>query len=213
VTIPSFEEWKKRIRQTEETDDTPRPKRKSTRGAANQGRQTIDSVDGGFSDDVGSVFDSSDPNGPVSTSENTYEEGEYIAPQKQQQRRSSNKKHFAQVPLKSLKERFNYAWTICAATVRDVNKEARGAQSILFESKDQYLLNKCSADKFVIINLCEEILIDTIVLANFEFFSSTFKDFRVYVANTYPTKDWQLLGQWQAKNTRDLQVRHFLYDG
>ncbi|SAM09125.1 hypothetical protein [Absidia glauca] len=206
VTIPSFEEWKKRIRQTEETDDTPRPKRKSTRGAANQGRETIDSVDGGFSDDVGSVFDSSDPNGPVSTSENTYEEGEYIAPQKQQQRRSSNKKHFAQVPLKSLKERFNYAWTICAATVRDVNKEARGAQSILFESKDQYLLNKCSADKFVIINLCEEILIDTIVLANFEFFSSTFKDFRVYVANTYPTKDWQLLGQWQAKNTRDLQV-------
>jgi hypothetical protein len=80
----------------------------------------------------------------------------------------------------------------------------------LFESKDQYLLNKCSADKFVIINLCEEILIDTIVLANFEFFSSTFKDFRVYVANTYPTKDWQLLGQWQAKNTRDLQVRRFL---
>ncbi|CAO3587385.1 unnamed protein product [Absidia cylindrospora] len=120
--------------------------------------------------------------------------------------KKSNKKHFAQVPLKSLKERFNYAWTICAATVRDVNKEARGAQSILFESKDQYLLNKCSADKFVIINLCEEILIDTIVLANFEFFSSTFKDFRVYVANTYPTKEWQLLGQWQARNTRDLQV-------
>ncbi|KAI8342865.1 hypothetical protein BC941DRAFT_413270 [Chlamydoabsidia padenii] len=204
VTIPSFEEWKKRIRQNEEKDDNRKPKRKSTRGAANQGRETIDSVDGGFSDDVGSVFDSSDPNGPVSTAENTYEEGEYIAPQKQQ--RQANKKHFAQVPIKSLKERFNYAWTICAATVRDVNKEARGAQSILFESKDQYLLNKCAADKFVIINLCEEILIDTIVLANFEFFSSTFKDFRVYVANTYPTNDWQLLGQWQAKNTRDLQV-------
>ncbi|KAI8081521.1 UNC-like C-terminal-domain-containing protein [Halteromyces radiatus] len=208
VTIPSFEEWKKQIRHSEETNDNnKKPKRKSTRGAPNRGQEMIDSVDGGFSDDVGSVFDNGDPNGPVSTAENTYEEGEYIAPQKRQQdQQQSNKKQFAKVPLKSLKERFNYAWTICAATVRDVNKEARGAQSILFESKDQYLLNKCSADKFVIINLCEEILIDTIVLANFEFFSSTFKDFRVYVSNTYPTKDWQLLGQWQARNTRDLQV-------
>ncbi|KAI8889760.1 hypothetical protein K501DRAFT_170253 [Backusella circina FSU 941] len=108
--------------------------------------------------------------------------------------------------IKSLKERFNYASNDCAATVRKANKEGKGANSILYESKDQYMINKCNADKFVIINLCEPIRVDTIVMANFEFFSSTFKDFRVYVADRYPSNDWQLLGQWQARNTRDLQV-------
>ncbi|KAI9276519.1 UNC-like C-terminal-domain-containing protein [Sporodiniella umbellata] len=103
-------------------------------------------------------------------------------------------------------KRFNYASVDCAATVRKSNKEAKGMQSILIESKDQYLLNRCSSDKFVIINLCEQIRVDTIVMANFEFFSSTFRDFKVYGAAKYPTEDWSLLGQWQAKNTRDLQV-------
>ncbi|ORX61698.1 hypothetical protein DM01DRAFT_1332288 [Hesseltinella vesiculosa] len=193
VPFPSFEEWK--IKQQEKAGDhgeqqMRKPKRKPSPGS-HLGRQTIDSVDGDFSDDRR-------PN-------NTYDEDEYIAPQPS---KGKNDNRLARVPLKPLKERFNYAWTICAATVRDVNKEARGAQSILYESKDQYLLNRCSADKFVVIHLCDEILIDTIVLANYEFFSSTFKDFRVYVANTYPTTDWKLLGQWQAHNARDLQIFH-----
>ncbi|CAO3618595.1 unnamed protein product [Cunninghamella echinulata] len=188
-------------------------KRKSNRNPNHQGRQIIDSLDGDFSDDVGSVFENTNNNnnnnnnGGINTNTgNNYEEGEYINPQKQQQQQKQQQHNFAKIPLKSLKNRFNYAAQICAASVRDVNKEARGSQSILYESKDQYLLNKCHANKFVVINLCEEILIDTIVLANFEFFSSTFKDFRVYVANNYPTNDWKLLGQWKARNTRDLQV-------
>ncbi|KAI8582459.1 hypothetical protein K450DRAFT_227267 [Umbelopsis ramanniana AG] len=109
-------------------------------------------------------------------------------------------------PLKKLKELYNYASIDCAATVLQANKGAKNPQSILYESKDQYMLNKCSSDKFVIIDLCESILIDKFVLANYEFFSSTFKDFRVYVADRYPPKEWRLLGQWQARNTRDLQI-------
>ncbi|RUO97002.1 UNC-like C-terminal-domain-containing protein, partial [Jimgerdemannia flammicorona] len=114
--------------------------------------------------------------------------------------------------LKKLKEKYNYASIDCAATVLSVNKEARGATSILYESKDQYMLNECSAKRFVIVNLCEFILIDTLVMANYEFFSSTFKDFRVWVADVYPPeeqippKKWELLGQWRARNTRDVQI-------
>ncbi|KAJ1935507.1 hypothetical protein GGF37_005969, partial [Kickxella alabastrina] len=74
---------------------------------------------------------------------------------------------------------------------------------------DQYMLNECSAqNKFVIVELCDDILIDTLVMGNYEFFSSTFKDTMVYVSDRYPPKNntWTLLGHFQARNTRDAQV-------
>ncbi|KAI9144786.1 UNC-like C-terminal-domain-containing protein [Paraphysoderma sedebokerense] len=106
------------------------------------------------------------------------------------------------------KDRFNYASFDCAATVMAANTEAKGATAILMESKDQYMLNICSANKYVIVELCDEILVDTVALANYEFFASTFKDFRVYVSDRYPPKGdgWKLLGEFHGKNTRDLQV-------
>jgi hypothetical protein len=181
----SFEEWQQRI------DTRQRP-----RSPKVVGQQVIDSIDGGLSDDLGAMFENimshQKPN-------NVYEKQQYISP-------IGNKPKKQEDNLKYLKERFNYASVDCAATVRKANKEAKGAQSILFESKDQYLLNRCLANKFVIINLCEQIRVDTIVMANFEFFSSTFKDFKVYGSAKYPSDDWWLLGQWQARNTRDLQV-------
>ncbi|GAN11072.1 conserved hypothetical protein [Mucor ambiguus] len=216
--LVSFEEWQKKIAQIE-SDKERRHKRKTLEdegdGSPNKKQQMVDSIDGGFADDFGSMFE--DLLGGVGGKDkkpNVYAEGEYIAPsQSGADSKNKKKQQFADVRMKSLKERFNYASTDCAATVRKVNKQAKGAQSILYESKDQYLLNKCSADKFVIINLCEEIVVDTIVMANFEFFSSTFKDFRVYASSKYPTKEWRLLGQWQARNTRDLQVFKVPYSG
>ncbi|KAI8049325.1 UNC-like C-terminal-domain-containing protein [Thamnidium elegans] len=204
--LVSFEEWQKKVLQENEKDR--RHKRKTTEKKTPPSlkkQQMVDSIDGGFSDDFGSMLE--ELIGKKEKKPNVYDEGEYIAPS-QSGDINTNKKvqQFASVRMKSLKERFNYASTDCAATVRKSNKEAKGAQSILYESKDQYLLNRCSADKFVIINLCEQIVVDTIVMANFEFFSSTFKDFRVYASSKYPTQDWRLLGQWQARNTRDLQV-------
>ncbi|KAI8641175.1 UNC-like C-terminal-domain-containing protein [Parasitella parasitica] len=209
--LVSFEEWQKKIAQIE-NDKERRHKRKTLEeeeGSMNKRQQMVDSIDGGFADDFGSMFEDllGGVGGKDKKKPNVYAEGEYIAPsQSGSESKSKKKQQFADVRMKSLKERFNYASTDCAATVRKVNKQAKGAQSILYESKDQYLLNKCSADKFVIINLCEQIVVDTIVMANFEFFSSTFKDFRVYASSKYPSKDWRLLGQWQARNTRDLQV-------
>ncbi|KAL9546876.1 hypothetical protein MBANPS3_006439 [Mucor bainieri] len=217
--LVSFEEWQKKIAQIE-SDKERRHKRKTLEdegdGSPNKKQQMVDSIDGGFADDFGSMFEDllGGVGGKDKKKPNVYAEGEYIAPsQSGSDSKNKKKQQFADVRMKSLKERFNYASTDCAATVRKVNKQAKGAQSILYESKDQYLLNKCSADKFVIINLCEEIVVDTIVMANFEFFSSTFKDFRVYASSKYPTNEWRLLGQWQARNTRDLQVFKVPYSG
>lgn len=110
---------------------------------------------------------------------------------------------------KTSKERFNYASFDCAAAVLKSNPEAKGSSAILDENRDRYMLNKCGAsNKFVIIEMCEDILVDTVVLANFEFFSSTFKEFRISVTDRYPIQErgWKTLGTFQGNNTRTLQV-------
>src|SRR5271170_5963508 len=110
---------------------------------------------------------------------------------------------------KTSKERFNYASFDCAAAVLKSNPEAKGSSSILDENRDRYMLNKCGAsNKFVIVEMCEDILVDTVVLANFEFFSSTFKEFRISVTDRYPINErgWKSLGTFVANNTRAIQV-------
>jgi hypothetical protein len=110
---------------------------------------------------------------------------------------------------KTCKERTNYASFDCAATALKSNKECKSASAILVENKDSYLLNKCSAEnKFIIIELCDDILVDTVVLANYEFFSSSFRHFRVSVSDRYPVKieKWKDLGTYEARNTREIQA-------
>ncbi|MCJ1283013.1 hypothetical protein MMC26_002340 [Xylographa opegraphella] len=107
------------------------------------------------------------------------------------------------------KERFNYASFDCAATVLKTNPECKGSTSVLVENKDSYMLNLCSAkNKYFIVELCNDILIDTVVLGNFEFFSSTFRTFRVSVSDRYPVKmeKWRELGTFEARNSRDVQA-------
>ena len=110
---------------------------------------------------------------------------------------------------KTCKERSNYASFDCAATVLKTNPECKSATSVLVESKDSYMLNVCSAqNKFFIVELCDDILVDTIVLANFEYFSSMFRTFRVSVSDRYPVKmdKWKELGVFEARNSRAIQA-------
>jgi len=109
---------------------------------------------------------------------------------------------------KTCKERFNYASFDCAATVLKTNPKARSTSSILVENKDSYMLNECSIqNKYLIVELCDDILVDTVVLANFEFFSSIFRHFRVSVSDRYPVKldRWKVLGTFEGRNTREIQ--------
>ncbi|THY35071.1 hypothetical protein D6D01_01607 [Aureobasidium pullulans] len=110
---------------------------------------------------------------------------------------------------KTCKERSNYASFDCAATVLKSNAESKSAHAVLIENKDSYMLNICSSsNKFLIVELCNDILIDTIVLANYEFFSSIFRNFRVSVSDRYPVKPdrWRELGVFEARNTRSVQA-------
>lgn len=113
-------------------------------------------------------------------------------------------------PLCLLKDRTNYALADCAAKVHRSSPQSKGASSILSEKKDRYMLTPCSAgQKFVELELCDEIRIDTIVLGNYEFFSSMFKLFSIKVSMHYPGRpdEWQDLGVFRARNARGVQVR------
>lgn len=108
------------------------------------------------------------------------------------------------------KDPFNYASFDCGALILASNPEAKEVSAILVNSKDRYMLNRCGTrQKWFEIEFCEEILVESISLANYELFSSTFREFKVFVNNRYPaspTHPWQLLGTFTSKNVRGKQV-------
>lgn len=102
---------------------------------------------------------------------------------------------------------YNYASASKGAKVLASNKEAKGASNILTRNKDKYLRNPCSSEeKFVVIELSEETLVDTIELANFEHHSSNLKDFELHGSLVYPTDVfWDFLGNFTASNVKQAQ--------
>ncbi|KAI0698141.1 UNC-like C-terminal-domain-containing protein [Cytidiella melzeri] len=107
-----------------------------------------------------------------------------------------------------LTDRFNYASTDCSARVHTTHKSAKSPSSILSSKRDRYMLSPCNEEKqYVVVELCDDIRIDTVQLANYEFFSGVFKDFTVSVAKTY-TEGWVVAGTYRAKNTRGVQSFH-----
>ncbi|KAI1847780.1 hypothetical protein JX266_006275 [Neoarthrinium moseri] len=109
---------------------------------------------------------------------------------------------------KTCKERFSYSSFDAGATVLKTSHGAKNSKAILVENKDSYMLMECGTEnKFFIVELSDDILVDTVVLANFEFFSSMVRQFRVSVSDRYPVKldKWNILGEYQARNSRDIQ--------
>ncbi|PHH69688.1 hypothetical protein CDD80_6562 [Ophiocordyceps camponoti-rufipedis] len=109
---------------------------------------------------------------------------------------------------KTCKERFSYASFDAGATVLKSAAGAKNARAILVENKDSYMLLECAVPlKYVIVELSDDILVDTVVVANFEFFSSMIRHFRVSVSDRYPVKvdKWRELGVFEARNSRDIQ--------
>ncbi|XP_062026254.1 SUN domain-containing protein 5 [Rosa rugosa] len=102
---------------------------------------------------------------------------------------------------------YNYASESKGAKVVSHNKEAKGASNILGKDHDKYLRNPCSVEgKFVIIELAEETLVDAVKIANFEHYSSNFKEFKLSGSLSYPTEAWSPLGSFVAANSKHAQT-------
>ncbi|KAJ4916440.1 Galactose-binding protein [Raphanus sativus] len=101
---------------------------------------------------------------------------------------------------------YNYASASKGAKVLSSNKEAKGATSILSRDSDKYLRNPCSAEgKYVVIELSEETLVNTIKIANFEHYSSNLKEFELQGTLVYPTDTWVHMGNFTAANVKQEQ--------
>ncbi|KAL0393693.1 UNVERIFIED_CONTAM: SUN domain-containing protein 5 [Sesamum latifolium] len=101
---------------------------------------------------------------------------------------------------------YNYASAAKGAKVVDHNKEAKGTSNILGKDHDKYLRNPCSVGgKYFIIELVDETLVDAVKIANFEHYSSNFKDFELYGTLVYPTETWNKLGSFVAANIKQTQ--------
>lgn len=102
---------------------------------------------------------------------------------------------------------YNYASASKGAKVVAHNKEAKGASNILGKDHDKYLRNPCSVGgKFVVIELAEETLVDAVKIANFEYYSSNFKEFELSGSSSYPTETWTPLGKFVAANVKHAQT-------
>lgn len=99
----------------------------------------------------------------------------------------------------------NYASVDCGAKVILANSEAHNTWAILVGSRDEYILNPCNSRLWFVVELCEAIQLKKIDLANYELFSSSPEDFTVSVSDRFPTRDWSIVGQFTAKNERDVQ--------
>ncbi|KAF9068596.1 UNC-like C-terminal-domain-containing protein [Rhodocollybia butyracea] len=184
----SFEEWKEKQALAKSSDKDKDPLSSSTPNLAQQnaGRDSTSSPG------VDNMSSNSDILDLVSESDS-------LSPEKVSP-------HF-QIPLT---DRFNYASTDCSARVHLAHRSAKSPASILSSKRDRYMLSPCNSgkeDQFVVVELCEDIRIDTVQLANFEFFSGVFKDFTVSVAKTYK-EDFVSAGTYKAKNVRGVQSFH-----
>ena len=71
------------------------------------------------------------------------------------------------------------------------------------------MLSPCGdRPQFIVVELCDDIWIDTVQLANYEFFSGVFKDFTVSVAKQYEVESsgWTVAGTYTGKNVRGVQA-------
>lgn len=102
---------------------------------------------------------------------------------------------------------YNYASAMKGAKVVEHNKEAKGASNVLGKDHDKYLRNPCSvSNKYVVIELAEETLVDTVRVANFEHYSSNLKEFSLSGSLHYPTEKWTPAGSFVAANVKQIQT-------
>ena len=99
----------------------------------------------------------------------------------------------------------NYASPDCGAKVLASSPEAQSTSSVLTD-KDEYLLSPCTDRIWFVVELCDSVQAQRVELANFELFSSPLKTVSISVSNRFPTRDWTVAGQFEAKSERDVQV-------
>ncbi|KUJ19793.1 uncharacterized protein LY89DRAFT_611633, partial [Mollisia scopiformis] len=209
----SFEEWKKQTLEKAGQANANIGTKKSgdvKKRDSESFQNNLDSL--GDEGEIDLDFSSFRTGGKGDEKSQTEDAGETGAGQESQKVEGNGRKkdhHRSNDAGKTCKERFSYASFDAGATILKTHPGAKNSKAVLIENKDSYMLSECSAEnKFIIIELSEDIWIDTVVLANYEFFSSQIRTFRVSVSDRYPVKidKWKDVGTYEARNSREIQA-------
>jgi len=102
----------------------------------------------------------------------------------------------------------NFASPDCSAKIVGANPGSQGSGNVISTSRDEYFLNKCSDKAWFVVELCESIKAVKVQIANFELYSSSPNEFKVYVGNVFPAreKDWIEFGTFSYEDERSVQT-------
>eukprot|EP00854_Cymbomonas_tetramitiformis_P026505 gene26505-32522_t len=109
----------------------------------------------------------------------------------------------------------NYAASSNGAKTISANPEGKHASAILSENPDTYYISPCAANRWTVVELSEEAMVTTVVLANYEFYSSSTACEKQVGATSVLTgleglrvvvdTSWVWLGKFEADNVRTPQ--------
>ncbi|XP_041368642.1 SUN domain-containing ossification factor-like [Gigantopelta aegis] len=103
------------------------------------------------------------------------------------------------------KLRVDYASKNCGAKIIATNPEAENVQGVLSSSRDEYIINPCSAKKWFVLELCEPVQVKSVEIASLELFSSQPRAFTVLVSDRNPAKEWRQVGSFEATEDKSAQ--------
>lgn len=100
--------------------------------------------------------------------------------------------------------KYNYASPDCGARVHSSSKLSQHASSVLHKSRDRYMLTPCKAgEHWVTIELCDEVRVEAVEIAVWEFFSGIVREVRVSAGEEGEQVE---VGTFVGKNVRGVQV-------
>ncbi|KAL7421881.1 hypothetical protein Q5752_003652 [Cryptotrichosporon argae] len=105
--------------------------------------------------------------------------------------------------------RYNYASPDCSARIHSSSPETQHAASLLHKSRDRYMLTPCRASEhWAVVELCDEIRVEAVELAVWEFFSGVVREIVVSVGGEDDDEGggWERVGTFTGKNVRGAQT-------
>jgi hypothetical protein len=111
-------------------------------------------------------------------------------------------------PVTTSRSKYNYASPDCGARVHSSSKLSQHASSVLHKSRDRYMLTPCKAgEHWVTIELCDEVRVEAIEVAVWEFFSGIVREVKISAGEEGSQVE---VGTFIGKNVRGVQVSEIL---
>ena len=106
------------------------------------------------------------------------------------------------------KKLINFASLAAGAVVLEKPKSSKGYSNLLNDDRDKYGISPCKDKKWLVIGLSEDILVRTVVMENYEKYSSLLHEFQVLGSTSYPASEWYDFGNYTAEARLGAQYFH-----